>query len=458
MKMSVLNRKNLDMTQGNSLKVIVLFTIPLLLGNLFQQLYNVIDSYIVGEYLGDYAMGAVSSSGSLINLLIGLIQGISVGGGIVVAQHFGAKNTERMRKCEHTLVFFGLFLGVGMTIIGYFLSPVLLRLMSTPEDILPLSIEYFQMYFMGVIFTIMYNCFASILRAVGDSRHPLYYLIIATLVNVVFDVLFIRVWHMGIEGAALATIISQAISAVLTLLQLIFTKENYKITFKELRFDKEELIKILKYGIPTGLQNSIISLSNVFIQKNINSFGPYATSGYGAYTKIEGFATMPSGSFSMALSTFVGQNVGAKKYDRARKGGMVGLLASVLTTEFLGIMLVIFSNPLVGLFTDTEEVIEIGVKPLHLIAPFFGLLAFSHGMSGILRGAGYSKTPMFIMILCWVVVRISLIPVALNIPGWHQIETIFWFYPFTWSLSFIALIVNSKLTLFNKNKFKEENV
>ena len=454
MKLKLLNHKNLDMTQGNALKVIVFFTIPLLLGNLFQQLYNVVDSYIVGDVLGDDAMGAVSSSGSLINLLIGLIQGISVGGGIVVAQHFGAKNKDRMRKCEHTLVIFGVVLGIAMTIIGYVLSPILLRKMETPEEILPLSIEYFQVYFLGVIFTIMYNCFASILRAVGDSRHPLYYLILATLINVVVDILFIRVLHMGIKGAAFATIISQGVSALLTLLQLLFTKEDYKLKFKELKFTKEELILILKYGIPTGLQNSIISLSNVFIQKNINAFGNTATSGYGAYVKIEGFATLPSGSFSMTLSTFVGQNVGAKKYDRAKKGGMIGLLTSVIVTEMLGIGLAIFARPLVDLFTDTEAVIDIGMKPLHIIAPFFGLLAFSHGMSGVLRGAGYSKTPMFIMIICWVAVRISLIPVALNIPGWNRIETIFWFYPFTWSLSFIALNVNSRLTLFSKKKFQ----
>ena len=297
----VINKsKNIDMTKGNPLKVIILFTLPLLLGNVFQQLYNICDSAVIGQFVGDDAMAAVSSSGSLINLLIGLVQGISVGAGIVIAQYFGAKDINRMSKTIHTTVLFSLVLGILLSFIGYFLAPLLLRLMSTDEEILPNSITYFHTYFIGVIFTVLYNAGSSILRAVGDSKRPLYYLIVASIINVGLDYLFVGVFKWGIIGVGVATIIAQGVSSILTFLQLFLTDQDYKIEFSKLRFTKDELIKIIQYGIPTGLQNSIISLSNTFILSNINSFGKIATTSYGAYSKIEGFATLPSGSFSMA--------------------------------------------------------------------------------------------------------------------------------------------------------------
>lgn len=447
---SIKAKKNVDMTVGNPLKIIILFTLPLILGNIFQQCYNVVDSMVVGKFVGDNAMGAVSSSGSLINLLIGLIQGISVGAGIVIAQRLGARDIAGMRRTIHTSVVFSFVLGVIMTVVGYFLSPVLLKVMKTPDEILPLSVKYFKVYFLGVIFTLMYNCGSSIFRAIGDSRHPLYYLIVACIVNVVLDLLFVAVLDFGIYGAAFATIISQAVSAILTFIKLIIDKTEYQISFKELKIHRRELLRIISYGVPTGLQNSIISLSNVFIQSNINAFGNVATSGCGSYSKIEGFATLPSASFSMALSTYVGQNVGAGKYDRARKGGYQGLLLSMLVTEICGVLLFAFAPYLIGLFSDTDVVINMGVLETRTITPFYFLLAFSQGMSGILRGAGWSKTPMFTMIICWVCVRIVGIPIALQIDGWNTIRTIFWFYPFTWGLSFIALMVISAISRWSK--------
>lgn len=440
---------NIDMTKGNALKSIILFTLPLLLGNLFQQLYNIADSAIVGKFGSDEAMAAVSSSGSLINLLIGLVQGISVGAGIVVAQYFGAKDKEKLSNTIHTTVLFSFVLGLVLSIVGYLIAPTLLVLMKTDEEILPNSIDYFHTYFIGVIFTVMYNAFASILRAVGDSRRPLYYLIVSSLVNVALDLLFVGVFKWGVIGASVATIISQAVSAICAFIQLTTTKEDYKLEIKNIKFHKEELIKIIKYGIPTGLQNSIVSFANTFVLSNVNTFGKIATSSYGAYNKIEGFATLASGSFSMSLSTYVGQNVGALDFKRARKGAYQGLLVDILFTETLAILLIIFAEPLAGCFTNTEEVIEGTVSQIRTIAPFYFLLAYSHGISGILRGRGYSKTPMITLIICWVCVRIVGIPFALNYIS-NDIKTIFWFYPLTWSLSTIVLTIFSLCTKWNK--------
>ena len=458
-KNSILKPNRIDLTQGTPLKVIILFTIPLLVGNLFQQLYNVVDSYIVGNFVSDFALASVSSSASLISLLISLFQGIAVGGGIVIAQYFGSKNNRRMHNSVHTLVGFGLILGLIVTLIGVIFSPAILKLMNTPEDVLPISTQYFTVYFCGSIFTIMYNIGSSILRAVGDSKRPLYYLIIASLINVVLDLLFVAVFNFGVIGAAVATIISQCVSMILTYITLMKEDGPHKLIVKDIRFHKEELFKIIAYGVPTGIQNSIISLSNVFIQSNINLFGTTVQTGCGTYQKIEGFATMPSGSFSMSLSTYVGQNVGAGQYKRARKGALKGIGLSLLTTEFIGILLYIFAPQLVSMFTKTPEIIEVGVLQARTIVPFYFLLAYSHGMSGILRGFGKSKTPMFTLITCWCLVRIIGIPIALKIPGLEHFQTIFYFYPLTWSLSFIVLTVAFIVTVAQqkkKEKLKDE--
>ena len=339
----------------------------------------------------------------------------------------------------HTATLFSMILGIFMTIVGIIITPMLLRLMNTPEEVLPQSIAYFRTYFGGVFFTILYNMGSSIFRSIGDSKHPLYFLIISCFINVILDLLFVAVFKWGVIGVGIATIIAQAVSTVLTYGLLIKTKEEYNFSFKELKIDFQELKKIIALGIPSGIQNSIISFANVFIQSNINAFGPIAQAGCGSYSKIEGFATMPSGSFSMALSTYVGQNIGAKKYQRAEKGAWLGLIVDVLITESIGILLFIFAPYLISIFSDTNNVIEVGVLQARTVSLFYGLLAFAHGMSGIMRGAGFSKTPMFIMIFCWVIVRVCGIPIALSWPSCNTIQTIFWFYPFTWGLSFIVL-------------------
>lgn len=448
-------KKNIDMTMGNPVKAILLFSLPLLFGNFFQQLYSFIDSIIVGNFDGDGALAAVASSGSLISLLIGLIQGISVGAGIVIAQHFGAREEEKMRKCIHTGVIFSFVLGVIISIIGVCFTKEMLILMKTDIEVLPLSVNYFKTYFIGAVFSSLYNMGSSIFRAVGDSKTPLYYLIIACIVNTILDVIFVGLLDMSVTGAAIATVISQAISMLLTYNKLYKSNESFHFSFSELGVDCTELKSIIKYGIPTGLQNSIISMSNVFIQTNINSFGKIVQAGCGAFQKIEGFATMPSGSFSMALSTYVGQNIGAKKEKRAWKGAFQGLFVDCIITEVIGIILFILAPFLVTAFSKTEDVVYYGVLQLRTESLFFCLLAFSHGMAGILRGAGYSKTPMFVMILFWVVVRIVGIPIALSLDGLNNVQTIFWFYPITWSLSLIAFLI--MIVIIRKIKKRDMN-
>ena len=293
------------MTSGSIPKQMVFFALPILLGNLFQQLYNTVDSLIVGNFLGSQALAAVSSSGNIIFLMIGFFNGVAIGAGVVISRYFGAREIERMQNAIHTTVAFGLIVSFIMTLIGVFFTPTLLRWMGTPDSVMAASVTYFKIYFLGSFGSIMYNFFVGILQAVGDSKHSLYYLIVSSVVNIVLDLFFIAVLKMGVGSAALATIISQYISAGLCLYLLLTTKGTHRIVPSKVKIHKELLGEILKYGLPSGFQNSIIGLANVVVQSNINSFGDMAMAGCGAYSKIEGFAFLPITSFTMALTTFV---------------------------------------------------------------------------------------------------------------------------------------------------------
>lgn len=277
------------MTEGPIWKKIVLFALPLFLGNLFQQLYNTADSLIVGNFLGSDALAAVSSSGSLIFLMVGFFNGIALGAGVVVARYYGARQIDKLQRAIHTDIAFGLVAGVALTVIGLILAPKMLIWMGTPEDVMPNSVLYFRIYFLGSLAFVMYNVSVGILQSIGDSRHPLIYLIISSLTNVVLDLLFVGVFHMGVGSAALATIISQFVSAALCLRRLMRSPEEYRVSLRKVRFDFSMLRQIIKNGLPAGLQNSIIALANVVVQSNINSFGKMAVAGCGAYSKIEGF-------------------------------------------------------------------------------------------------------------------------------------------------------------------------
>lgn len=425
------------MSEGSIAKKIIYFAIPLFLGNLFQQLYNTADSLIVGNFLGSSALAAVASSGNLIFLLVGFFNGISVGAGVVIARFFGAHDHRRVRLSIHTTVALGIVCGIVLTILGVVFAPKILILMGTPQDVLPNSIIYFRVYFMGSLAFVLYNAFTGILQALGDSKHPLYYLIISSVINVVLDVVFITVFDMGVGGAALATIISQIVSAVLCFVHLI-KLPAYPLKVQQIRFDLPMLKLVIQNGLPAGIQNSIIALANVVVQSYINSFGQMAVAGCGAYSKIEGFGFLPITCFALAMTTFVSQNIGAKKYDRVKKGTRFGIICSLVLAQIIGMIIFIGVPFLIGLFDSTQDVISYGTMQARTVTLFYFLLAFSHCIAGILRGAGKSMIPMIVMMIFWCVVRVLYISIALHLA--HDIHLVFWAYPITWACSSIVFL------------------
>lgn len=426
------------MTKGSIVKHMIYFALPLLLGNLFQQLYNTVDSLIVGNFLGSSALAAVSSSGSLIFMLIGFLSGISSGAGVIISRYFGAEDIKNVHRAVHTTVAFGIVAGLLMTAAGVLMSPQILIWMGTPESVMGESVIYLQIYFSGSFGFVMYNIFVGILQAIGDSRHPLYYLIISSVINVVLDILFIRVYHTGVGGAALATVISQAVSAILCMIQLVCTKGSHKLQIKEIKFNRNILGQIIRIGLPSGVQNSIIAFANIIVQSYINAFGEMAMAGYGAYSKIEGFGFLPINSFTMAMTTFVGQNLGAKKIERTKKGARFGILITIGLAELIGVFVYLFAPQLIAAFDSTSEVIRFGVEKAQTAALFYCLLAFSHSVASILRGAGKAMVPMIIMMCCWCVIRVTFL--AVTIPLTHSMQMVYIVYPLTWGLSSLAFL------------------
>jgi len=434
-----LHTKRHSLTEGSIWKSMLLFALPVFLGNLFQQLYNAFDAWCVGYFIGDDALAAVSSSGSLIFMMVSFFQGLSMGAGVIIARYFGARQYTSMRKAIHTSIAFGLVVGVVLTALGVALTPTILRWMGTPAEVLPRSISYFRYYFFGAIFIVMYNIFVGILHAVGDSKHPLYYLIVSTFVNIGLDVLFVGVFHLDVGSAAVATTISQGVSALLCCIHLLRVDAPYQVKLKEVAFDKKSLLEIIRYGFPSGVQNSVIAFANVVVQSNINSFGKAAMAGCGSYSKLEGFVFLPVTCFSQALSTFVGQNLGAGNHRRVKKGIGFGIACSCLIAELVGGISYLISPQLIGLFCETQEAIDFGVRHMRTICLFYFLLAFSHCVASILRGAGKSTVPMFIMLACWCVVRVSYITIAVKLV--NELTTVSWAYPISWSLSSIIFLV-----------------
>ena len=402
-------KQKTTLTQGSVARGMLLFALPIFISNLFQQLYNAADSLIVGNFLGGEALAAVGSSGSLIFLLTGFVNGVSLGAGVVVARYFGAKDWDRMRRTIHTTVALGLVAGVGLTVIGVILTPQILRWMGTPDDVLVNSIAYFRMYFIGSIAVVMYNVGASILQSVGDSKSPMRYLIAASLINIVLDLILVGWLRMGVAAAAFATIASQTVSAVLAFAKLTRSQEAWAVHWSEVKFDGPSLKAVIVQGLPSGIQNSVISIANVIVQSNINSFG------------------------AQAMATFVSQNVGAGQPDRVKKGMKFGCLCSVLMAEVVGATIYAASPWLIGAFSREADVIAFGVRQAHTITLFYCLLAFSHCCAGILRGLGRPVVPMMVMLAVWCLLRITYITVTLHFI--RDIGVVFWAYPLTWSIS-----------------------
>ena len=427
------------MTEGAIWKKIVVFSVPLILGNLLQQMYSTVDSIIVGNYVGSNALAAVGSSTALINLLIAFSQGASVGAGVVVSQYIGAKDKRGLRAAVHTALTIAGILGLVLTVAGIFLSRQLLIWMQTPADVLEDSVRYLRVYSGGLICSVVYNMATGILNAAGNSRRPLLYLGVASVVNIALDILLIEGFHMGVEGAAIATDASQLVSCVLAMAFLMRTKADYRVSLRRLRIQKNVAIRILKVGLPAGIQSMVISLSNVLVQSSVNSFGATEMAGFGAYLKIDGFNILPVLSISMASTTFVGQNYGAGKIDRVKKGMWVTLLIGLVYTVALGILLSIFSEPVMRLFTDDTAVIESGKQVMRYFCPFYFLLSILYGLVGTVRGTGKSIPPMVVLLFSFCVFRIFWIQLA--VPQFGSSRGVYVLYPISWTIGAVSMVL-----------------
>ena len=446
-----MNEKKLLMTEGNISKILIRFAFPLFLGGLFQQLYNTVDSWVVGRYCGDAALAAVSSSGSLCFLLIGFFQGVFMGGGVIISRFYGARDEEGVDQSIHTLVAFSLILGVVLTILGVLFTPTLLRWMGTPSDVIGNSITYFRIYCMGMMALVLYNTATGIFQSLGDSRHPLYYLAIASIANVILDFLFVAGFQWGVAGAALATVLGQMISAIVAFIHLMSGRFIVKVEIRKLKFNRKILKEILLQGLPSGVQNSVIAIANVVVQSNINAFGNFAMAGCGSYSKVEGFVFLPIMSLNMAMTTFISQNLGAGDKVRARKGAHQGTILSTLFSELVGISFFVFAPQLIGLFSSTPEVLAFGIRQARVICLFYCVLSLSHCCASILRGAGRAMVPMVVMLLVWCVFRIIYITVMVRIIP--DIIVVFTAYPVTWTISSIIFLISLKRKDWTENAF-----
>ncbi len=427
------------MTEGSIPKKLILFALPLFAGQLLQQLYNVVDSVVVGNVLGKDALAAVSTTGSLIFLLVGFINGLFMGTGVIIGKRYGAKNDAGVAIAVHTGITFALFMGIALTVVGYFLTPVILGWMGTPDDVMPNSTLYFKIYFLGGLGNIMYSACCGVFQAVGDSRHPLYYLIVSTAVNTVLDIAFVKFCGFGIGGAAAATVIAQFVSATLAFVKLTRVEGPHRIYIKKLSIDPPTLKKELSLGFPTGIQNSVIAIGNVVVQSNINSFGSVAMAGCGSYFKLEGFVFLPITCMTMALTTFVSQNLGAGNYERVKKGTKIGSAISVGCAELIGVIVFASAPILLRMFSQEPEVLAVGTTQARTESLFYCLLSLNHCIAGILRGAGKTRIPMIVMLSSWCLLRITYISIIVRVIP--VVNVIFWAYPLTWTVSVIAFLI-----------------
>ena len=428
-----------DMTQGRPARLIFAFALPLMVGNVFQQLYIVVDTAVVGRFVGVEALASVGAADWPNWMVLGMVTGFAQGFCILISQRFGAGDMAGMRRnVSHTYAL-GLALAAVLTLAAHLAARPILTLLGTPDNVMGGAMTYLRISYSGIFVIMAYNVFSSVLRALGDSKSPLYAMIIAAAINVVLDLLFVAGFGMGVDGAALATVISQAASAALGFWRLCHTTGPYRIWFRKVRFHGRTLRQLLTLGIPSGVQNSIIAIANVVVQSSINLYGPMAMAGCGSYSKIEGFGFLPINSFALALATFIGQNLGAKQYDRARRGARFGILCSLMMAEVVGVGINLLAPWLISLFNGDPQVIAFGTLQARTVTLFYFLLAFSHSVAGVMRGAGRAIVPMLVMLVCWCVIRVSYIMLVARASG--NIQMVFWAYPITWALSSVAFLL-----------------
>lgn len=449
------SKKDVDMTQGNITRHIISFALPLLIGNVFQQLYNTVDTWVVGNFVSNEAFSAVGTVGPIINMLIGFFMGLSSGAGVVISQYYGARRYEEVQKTVHTAIVMTLIMGVVFTGVGITMIPYMLQLMKTPTEVIPESTAYLTIYFSGILGLMLYNIGAGILRAVGDSKRPFYFLVVCAVMNTILDLVFVLYFNMGVEGVALATILSQSVSALLVMITLMRSDSCIKLQIRSLKIHWSMLGKIFRVGIPAALQMAITSFSNIFVQSYINYFGADAMSGWTAYSKVDQLLFLPMQSIALASTTFVGQNLGRNQVDRAREGVRKALTIALASTAVMMVPVLVFSGPIVSFFNSKEEVIRYGTVLLRWLSPFYLLCCFNQIYSGALRGAGNSRAPMIIMLGSFVAFRQVYLFAMSRI--WNEIIPIAMGYPAGWLLcSSITAVYFHKVKL-GKNRLVEDS-
>lgn len=435
-----ISRQAGDITQGVIWKQLLAFFFPLWFGTFFQQLYNTVDTIVVGRYVGTTALAAVGSTGVVVNLTVGIFTGLSSGAVVAIAQRYGARMDEDVRKSVHTTMLLSVIIGAFFTVVGYFLTPWALQAMDTTEDALPGAILYLQIYFLGMIPNVIYNMGTGVLRAVGDAKRPLYFLIAASLCNIVLDLLLVVVFHLGILGVAIATVCSQILSAVLVVLSLMSVKgECFRLVPRQLRFHFEPFKAIMIIGIPTALQSVMYSFSNIVIQAAINSFGTNAVAAWTAYGKMDILFWMTLTAMSQALTTFTGQNYGAGKYDRLKQGVRVSMAMTAGFTVVISAVMVLLARPILSFFTPDPDVLEIGVGMVQFLAPCYITYILVELLPGAIRGAGKSMVPMLISVFG--VCGLRLLWLFTAVPAYHTIEMVEASYPITWVVTSVSIFI-----------------
>lgn len=442
-------------TEGIIWRQIITFFFPLLFGTFFQQLYNTADAIVVGRFAGKEALSAVGgTTGTLINVFVGFFVGISTGATVTISQYYGGRHKAEVSKAVHTALSMAIVGGTIIMLLGLLGAPVALKMMGTPEEIMPHSLTYIRIYFGGMIANLVYNVGAGILRAIGDSKKPLYFLIISCFINIILDILFVVVFHWAVMGVAVATVISQICSAVLVCLTLMRTKDCYQLRWRELRLHKEILGRIIRIGLPAGFQSLMYTSSNVFIQANMNGFGTNTIAAWTAFGKIDGIFWMTMNAFGISITTFVGQNYGAGKYERVRKGAKVCLRIALSVAICLSALLYFAGPYIYWLFTTDRMVVEKGMEILRIMVPTFWIYVFIEILSGSLRGMGNSFIPMILTGLGVCVLRV--IWLFTIVPIRPEVSTVIFSYPITWVVTSVLFIIY--YIYYTKRQLPEYNV
>lgn len=431
----------MDMCSGSILRKMLMFALPLMLSSILQLLFNAADIVVVGKFAGDNSLAAVGSNTALINLLTNLFIGLSIGANVVAARHYGAKAWDDLRRTVHTAMLLSMLSGALLLVLGVIGAEQMLIWMQTPEEVLPLATVYLRIYFLGMISTMVYNFGSALLRAVGDTKRPLYFLLCAGIINVILNLLFVIGFQMDVMGVAIATVISETVSALLVLRCLVKEKGGIHLELRAMRIDRKKMLQILRIGLPAGFQGVVFALSNVVIQSSVNIFGNIVVAGNSAAANLEGFVYMAMNAFYQTTLSFVSQNYGAGEQKRINRIVLLGEACVIVTGTLLGNMVVFFGNDLLQIYSNNPEVIAAGMVRLHYISMIYALCGIMDVMVGALRGIGYSIMPMIVSIVGVCVLRLIWLATVFQIPEFHKIETVYLSYPVTWILTSLVYIV-----------------